>query len=135
MMCTHIDQRSIGLDGLWVKPIQKESTGQSVLALKDLQVRRESLQAYWKSYRWLTLNFLSVHKILENSEVVWTVSSRTHLRMWSLTKLYTGLKKLLISSGRNGAYIQGRKQSETDRKSNNDTLIITKSLKDVMVFL
>jgi hypothetical protein len=32
-----------------------------------------------------------------------------------------------------GHYIQGLKQMN-DRKSNNDTLIITKSLKDVMVF-
>jgi hypothetical protein len=89
-----------------------------------------------------TLNFFcvkSVHKILnENSEVVWTVSSRT------LTFAYVVFNKIKLYrpeeapdfKWRNtcpGHYIQGLKQMN-DRKSNNDTLIITKSLKDVMVF-
>jgi hypothetical protein len=52
-----------------------------------------------------TLNFFcvkSVHKILnENSEVVWTVSSRTLTFAYVVfNKInYTGQKKLLISSG------------------------------------
>jgi hypothetical protein len=57
-----------------------------------------------------------------------------HLRMWSLTRYKP--EEAPDFKWRNtcpGHYIQGLKQMN-DRKSNNDTLIITKSLKDVMVF-
>jgi hypothetical protein len=90
--------------------------------------RLSVLESYHISEK--TLNFFcvkSVHKILnENSEVVWTVSSRT------LTFAYVVFNKIKLYrpeeapdfKWRNtcpGHYIQGLKQMN-DRKSNNDTL-------------
>jgi hypothetical protein len=139
----------IGLFGnTKVKPIQRRVLDKAFYASKRIikfKAREftERDLAYWKSYHISekTLNFFcvkSVHKILnENSEVVWTVSSRT------LTFAYVVFNKIKLYrpeeapdfKWRNtcpGHYIQGLKIY--DRKSNNDTLIITKSLKDVMVF-
>jgi hypothetical protein len=89
----------IGLFGnTKVKPIQRRVLDKAFYASKRIikfKAREftERDLAYWKSYHISekTLNFFcvkSVHKILnENSEVVWTVSSRTlYLRMWSLTR-------------------------------------------------
>jgi hypothetical protein len=147
----YIDQRmGIGLFGnTKVKPIQRRVLDKAFYASKRIikfKAREftERDLAYWKSYHIseATLNFFcvkSVHKILnENSEVVWTVSSRT------LTFAYVVFNKIKLYrpeeapdfKWRNtcpGHYIQGLKQMN-DRKSNNDVLIITKSLKDVMVF-
>jgi hypothetical protein len=53
--------------------------------------------------------------------------------MWSLTiKLYR--PEEAFSSGETLGALYSRTEKMNDRKSNNDTLIITKSLKDVMVF-
>lgn len=147
----YIDQKmGIGLFGTTkVKPINRRVLDTSFYASKRVIKFKsrgftERDIAYWKSYHITkeTLEFFcvkSVHKLLnENSEVVWTVSMRT------LTFVYVVYNKVKLYrpeeapdfKWRNtcpGHYIQGLKQMN-DNKSNNDTLIITKSLKDVMVF-
>lgn len=147
----YIDQRmGIGLFGTTkVKPINRRVLDTSFYASKRVikfksRPFTERDIAYWGSFHITekTLDFFcvkSVHKLLnENSEVVWTVSMRT------LTFVYVVYNKVKLYrpeeapdfKWRNtcpGHYIQGLKQMK-DRKSNNDTLIITKALKDVMVF-
>lgn len=147
----YIDRHmGIGLfDSTKVKPVQRRVldtafyASKRVIKFKARDFTERDL-AYWKSFHITeaTLKLFcvkSVHKILnENSEVVWTVSMRT------LTFAYVIYNKIKLYrpeeapdfKWRNtcpGHYIQGLKQMN-DRKSNNDTLIITKSLKDVMVF-
>ena len=148
----HYIDRHMGI-GLFestkVKPVQRRVldtafyASKRVIKFKSRDFTERDL-AYWKSFHITeeTLRFFcvkSVHKLLnENNEVVWTVSSRT------LTFAYVVYNKIKLYrpeeapdfKWRNtcpGHYIQGLKQMN-DRKSSCDTLIITKSLKDVMVF-
>lgn len=147
----YIDRHmGIGLFGTTkVKPVKRRVldtafyASKRVIKFKAREFTERDL-AYWKSFH-ITESTLklfcvrSVHKILnESNEVVWTVSMRT------LTFAYVVYNKIKLYrpeeapdfKWRNtcpGHYIQGLKQMN-DRKSNNDTLIITKSLKDVMVF-
>lgn len=147
----YIDSRmGIGLfENTKKKPIQRRVLDTSfyaskrVIKFKSREFTDRDIE-YWSSYHISeeTLRFFnvkSVHKLLnENNEVVWTVSTRT------LTFAYIIYNKIKLyrpeeSSDfkwRNtcpGHYIQGLKQM-LERKSNNTSLIITKSLKDVMVF-
>lgn len=147
----YIDQRmGIGLFGSTkVKPVKRRVldtafyASKRVIKFKSREFTPRDL-SYWKSFHITeeTLQFFnvkSVHKLLnENNEVVWTVSART------LTFAYVVYNKIKLYrpeesadfKWRNtcpGHYIQGLKQMN-ERKSSNKDLIITKSLKDVMVF-
>jgi len=147
----YIDQRmGIGLFGTTIKkPIKRRVLDKTFYASKRVikfKARKftERDLMYWKSFHITeeTLKFFnvkSVHKLLnENNEVVWTVSSRTltfAYVVYNKIKLYRP-EEALDFKWRNtcpGHYIQGLKQMN-DRKSGNRKLIITKSLKDVMVF-
>jgi hypothetical protein len=99
---------------------------------------------YWSKYHvneeiLKLFNVRSVHKLLnERDEVVWTVSQRTLTFVYVIfnkVKLYRPEESLEFK-WRNtcpGHYIQGIEQLKK-LKSNNKKIIITKSLKDVMVF-
>lgn len=100
--------------------------------------------SYWGKYH-ITQETLalfcvrSVHKLLnEHNEVIWTVSIRTLTFVYIVynkVKLYRP-EEVAEFKWRNtcpGHYIQGLKQM-LELKSSNEYLIITKSLKDVMVF-
>ena len=147
----YIDQRmGIGLFGSTkIKEIKRRVLDKSfyaskrVIRFKSRAFTERDLQ-YWSKYHIseVTLNFFnvrSVHKLLnENNEVTWTVSERTltfAYVIYNKIKLYRP-EEALDFKWRNtcpGHYIQGLKQM-VDRKSGNRMLIITKSLKDVMVF-
>lgn len=147
----YIDQRmGIGLFGSTkIKPIKRRVldtafyASKRVIKFKAREFTPRDL-TYWGAFHITEetlklFNVRSVHKLLnESNEVVWTVSTRT------LTFAYVVYNKIKLYrpeesadfKWRNtcpGHYIQGLKQM-IELKSNNEDLIITKSLKDVMVF-
>jgi 5S rRNA maturation endonuclease (ribonuclease M5) len=147
----YIDQKmGIGLfEGTKIKPLVRRPLDASFYASKRVikfKAREftERDKEYWGNYHISeeTLRFFcvrSVHKLLnENDEVVWTVSQRTLTYAYVINnkiKLYRP-EEAADFKWRNtcpGHYIQGLKQM-INRKSGNEYLIITKSLKDVMVF-
>lgn len=147
----YIDQRmSLGLfDSSKAKPIKRRVMDASfysskrVIKFKSREFTERDIE-YWQAYHITpeTLSLFkvrSVHKLLnEMNEVTWTVSMRTLTFVYIIfnkVKLYRP-EEAADFKWRNtcpGHYIQGLEQMK-ERKSKNDTLIITKSLKDVMVF-
>jgi hypothetical protein len=147
----YIDTKmGIGLfDSTVKKPIQRRVLDKSFYASKRIIKfkAREYTQrdlAYWSNYHineeiLKFYNVRSVHKLLnEKDEVVWTVSQRTltfAYVIYNKVKLYRP-EEAPEFKWRNtcpGHYIQGLQQA-LKVKSSNKKLIITKSLKDVMVF-
>lgn len=131
------------------KPIKRRVADKSFYASKRIIKfkAREYTQrdlAYWNNYHidkeiLKLYDVRSVHKLLnEKDEVVWTVSQRTltfAYVIYNKVKLYRP-EEAPEFKWRNtcpGHYIQGLQQV-TKLKSGNRKLIITKSLKDVMVF-
>lgn len=148
----YIDQRmGIGLFGSTkVKPITRRVLDKETFYASKRVIRFKARTftirdiEYWKKYHvseeTLKLyNVRSVHKLLnENNEVTWTVSERTltfAFVIYNKLKLYRP-EECLEFKWRNtcpGHYIQGLQQVK-ELKTGNRKLIITKSLKDVMVF-
>ena len=147
----YIDNRmGIGLfDSTVKKPIKRRVEDSSFYASKRIikfkarDFTDRDLK-YWKQY-YITedilklFNVRSVHKLLnEKDEVTWTVSQRTltfAYIIYNKVKLYRP-EESPEYKWRNtcpGHYIQGMEQLKK-LKSGNKKLIITKSLKDVMVF-
>lgn len=147
----HID-RSMGI-GLFSSTVKKEIVrrpidtsfyqSKRVIRFKSREYTKRDLQ-YWKQYH-ITEDILkeydvrSVRLLLnELSEIVYTVPQRTltfAYVIYNKVKLYRpeDQPKFKWRNTCPGHYIQGLAQLK-NRKSKNKKLIITKSLKDVMVF-